>query len=141
MATIPGLPLAPNVGRVVCIPIIHPAQITTTVAAGTYKVYPGIKGRVVKIIGIPGIHAGTTVMTDLDLTVKKNTTALHGTAIPVVNSSTAASTDADLSPTLSTTAATVAIAVDDYLDVTYTVTGGNSPTCNGAGVLVYIARE
>lgn len=137
----PGLPLSPNVGRVFPIKIVHPSQITTTVAAGTYKVFPGVKGRVVKIVGIPGVHAGTTVMTDLDLTVKKGTTALHGTAIPVVDSSTAAATEAVLSPTLVSTAATLALAVDDYLDVTYTVTGGNSPTCNGAGVIVYIARE
>lgn len=136
-----NIPLAPGVGDVLCISIRHPVQITTTVAAGTYKVYPGVKGRVVKIIGVPGIHAGTTVMTDLDLTVKKNTTALHGAAIAVVDSSTAASTDAVLSPTLVSTASTLALAVDDYLDVTYTVTGGNSPTCNGAGVNVYVARE
>jgi len=136
-----ALTLSPAVGNVIAIAITHPAQITTTVAAGTYKVYPCIKGRVIKLVGIPGVHAGTTVMTDLDLTVKKGTTALHGTAIAVVDSSTAASTDAVLSPTLVATAATLALADTDYLDVTYTVTGGNSPTCNGAGVIVYIARE
>lgn len=136
-----GLPLSPGVGDVLTLFIQHPKQITTTVAAGTYKVYPGVVGRVVKLVGVPGIHAGTTVMTDLDLTVKKGTTALHGTAIAAVDSSTAASTEAVLSPTLVSTAATLALAVDDYLDVTYTVTGGNSPTCDGAGVIVYIARE
>lgn len=136
-----AIPLSPSFGDVLTLFIQHPKQITTTVAAGTYKVYPCVKGRVVKIVGVPGIHAGTTVMTDLDLTVKKGTTALHGTAIAAVDSSTAASTDAVLSPSLVATAATLAIAEDDYLDVTYTVTGGNSPTCDGAGVIVYIARE
>jgi hypothetical protein len=137
----PGLPLSAGVGNVIKLFIQHPKQITTTVAAGTYKVYPGIVGRVIKLMAVPGIHAGTTVMTDLDLTVKKGTTALHGTAIAAVDSSTAASTEAVLSPTLVSTAATLALGVDDYLDVTYTVTGGNSPTCDGAGVIVYIARE
>jgi hypothetical protein len=137
----PGLPLSAGVGTAFKLFIQHPKQITTTVAAGTYKVYPGIVGRVIKLMAVPGIHAGTTVMTDLDLTVKKGTTALHGTAIAAVDSSTAASTEAVLSPTLVSTAATLALGVDDYLDVTYTVTGGNSPTCDGAGVIVYIARE
>lgn len=141
MATIPGLPLAPSVGHVVCIPVIHPKQIGADVAAGTHKVYPGIKGRIVKVVGIPGIQGGSTPVTDLDLIVKKNTTSLHSTAIAAVDSSTAASTDAVLSPTLSTTAATVAIAVDDYLTVDYDITGGSTPTIDGAGALVYIARE
>lgn len=141
MATIPGLPLAPGVGSVVCIPVIHPKQIAADVAAGVHKVFPGVKGRVVKVTGIPGVHGGTTVVTDLDLTVKKNTTSLHASVIAAVDSSTAAATDAALSPTLSGAAADVAIDVDDYLTVHYDLTGGSSPTIDGAGALVYIARE
>lgn len=141
MATIPGLPLAPGVGSVVCIPVIHPKQITATVATGTHRVRAGVKGRVVKIEAQPGIHGGSTVVTDLDILVKKGTTSLHATVIAAVDGSTAATTDAALSPELSTTAADVAIDVDDYLTCTYTLTGGSSPTIDGAGVLVYIARE
>jgi hypothetical protein len=73
--------------------------------------------------------------------VKKNTTALHATVIAAVDNSVAATTDAVLSPTLSTTAATVAIDVDDALCITYDVTGGSTPTIDGAGALVYIVRE
>jgi hypothetical protein len=136
-----ALPLSPAVGSVVCIPVIHPVQITADVAATVHKVYPGIKGRIIKVVAIPGIHGGTTPVTDLDITANKSGTALHSTVIAAVNASTAASTDAVLSPTLSTTAATVAIAEDDYLSNLYDVTGGSSPTINGAGVLYYIARE
>lgn len=136
-----ALPLSAGVGNVVAIPVIHPKQITADVQETVYKVYPGIKGRIIKVVGVPGIHGGTTVVTDLDLIAYKSTTALHSTAIPAVNASTAASTDAVLSPTLTTTAASVAIAEDDYLAVDYDVTGGSSPTIDGAGVIFYIARE
>lgn len=136
-----ALPLSAGVGNVVAIPVIHPKQITGDVQETVYKVYPGIKGRIIKVVGVPGIHGGTTVVTDLDLLAYKSTTVLHSTAIPAVNASTAASTDAVLSPTLTTTAASVAIAEDDYLAVDYDITGGNSPTIDGAGVIFYIARE
>lgn len=141
MATKPGIPIDPSVGDIVCVLIQHPKQITATVASTVHLVRPGIKGRVVKVTGIPGIQGGTTVVTDLDLTVKKNTTALHSTVIAAVDGSVAAATDAVLSPTLVSTPATLAIGVDDSLSITYTCTGGSSPTIDGAGALVFIARE
>jgi len=134
-----ALPLASHVGRVVCIPVIHPVQITADVAETVHKVYPCIKGRVVKVVGIPGVHGGTTVVTDLDLLAYVSTTVLHATAIAAVNASTAASTDAALSPTL--TAAAQPIADTDYISVDYNVTGGASPTVDGAGCLFYIERD
>lgn len=132
-----ALPLSAGVGNVVCIPVIHPVQVGADVAETVHKVYPGIKGRVIKVVGVPGIHAGSVVMTDLDLIPYVGTTALSA-AIPVVNSSTAASTDAVLSPTITGTAT---ITEDDYISVDYDVTGGTSPTADGCGVLFYIARE
>lgn len=134
-----ALPLSAGVGRVVCIPVIHPVQVTADVAETVHKVYPGIKGRVIKVVGIPGIHAGSVVATDLDLIAYVGTSALNATAIPVVNGSAAAATDALLSPTL--TAANQAIGEDDYISVDYDITGGTSPTVDGCGVLFYIARE
>jgi len=132
-----ALPLSANVGRVVCVPVIHPVQVTADVAETVHKVYPGIKGRVIKVVGIPGIHGGGTPMTDLDLIPYVSTTALSA-AIAAVNSSTAASTDAVLSPTITGTAT---ITEDDYISVDYDVTGGSTPTADGCGVLFYIARE
>lgn len=132
-----SLPLAPSVGRVVVVPVIHPVQITADVAETVHKVYPGIKGRVIKVVGIPGIQAGSVVATDLDIIPYISTTALSA-AIPVVNSSTPAATDALLSPTLT---GDPEIGEDDYLSCDYDITGGSSPTVNGAGALFYIARE
>lgn len=133
-----GFPLSTgNKARVVCIPVIHPKQITADVQETVHKVRPGLKGRVIKVVGVPGIHGGSTPMTDLDLIPYINTTALTA-AIPAVNSSTAASTDAVLSPTIT---GANAIDVDDYISVDYDVTGGSTPTADGCGVLFYIALE
>lgn len=136
-----GLPLDASVGNVVAIPVIHPVEIGADVAETVYKVYPGIKGRIIKVVGIPGIQGGSVVATDLDLTFYKSTTVLNSTAVAAVNSSAAASTEAALTATLTTTAASVAIGVDDYISIDYDITGGTSPTVNGAGAIFYIARE
>lgn len=134
-----ALPLASGVGRVVAVPVIHPAQITADVAETVHKVYPGITGRIVGVQFISGVHGGTVVATDLDMIPYKNTTAL-ASAVPAVDSSTAA-TGASLSATLTATAAQLAITASDYISIDYDITGGTGPTVDGAGAIFYIARE
>lgn len=135
-----SIPLSKSVGDVICVPVIHPVQIAADVANTVHKVYPGVVGRIVAIQAIPGIQGGTTVVTDLDITAYKSGTTLNSTPIAAVNSSTAA-TGATLTATISASATVAKLAVTDYLSVKYDVTGGNSPTIDGAGILVYVARE
>lgn len=135
-----SIPLAAGVGDVVAIPVIHPVQIGADVAETVYKVYPGFAGKIVGVQGIPGIQGGSVVATDLDLTFYKSTTALNSTALAAVNSSTAA-TGASLTATLSATEAQLQIAATDYISIDYDITGGTSPTIDGAGAIFYIERH
>jgi hypothetical protein len=129
-------------GRVICIEVsCSKKQLTASNTAQPNKIYPGIKGRIVGIRPVPGVIGAGTAATGIALDVRKGTTLLHATSIPLQSSSTLATTDAILAPTLSTTAATRAIAIDDYLACDVTLTGGSTITLDGTGVLVYIARE
>ena len=135
-----SLPLSAGVGDIVAIPVIHPVQIAADVAETVYKVYPGFAGKIVGIQGIAGIYAGSTVVTDNDLTFYKSTTSLNSTALAVFNSSTAA-TGASLTATLSATEAQLQIAATDYISIDYNVAGGSSPTIDGCGAIFFIERH
>ena len=127
--------LSPDKG-IICIPLVDFIQRTATVADVATAIVP-CKGRVVAISGWVGTIGGTTDPTDVDLMVEKGTTDLH-TLIPAVNSSTDAG---PLMATLVTTAASLAVAAGDILHLDITVTGGTSPTIDGIGAHVFIARE
>lgn len=121
--------------------IVHGATIAADVAATVDPNYPGIYGTIVGVQFHPGIHGGTTVVTDLDMTLKKNTTSLHA-AVAAVDASTLA-TGAGLTvdrDTLLATAtpANLEITPTDYLGILYDVTGGSAPTIIGAGATVWI---
>ena len=125
-------------GDLVVVLVQHPKQITADVAAGVHKVPCPVKGTVVRVQSIAGIQGGTTPVTDLDITPKKNTTSLCSAVLAAVDSSVA---DEDVEGTLSATAADLACDVGDYFTCGYDITGGSSPTIDGAGVLITIARR
>lgn len=137
-----NLPSA-GVGDLVPVRIQHPKQLTASNSAAGNKVPCGVKGRVVGICGIGGVIGYGSTPTDFDITVYKGaSTALHATAIPIIDSSTRATEGAAaLKPTLSTTDATVKVEETDYLWCEYTLTGGSTITLDGPGAVVLIARE
>lgn len=126
--------------NVIAVPVIHPVQITADVAETVHKVYPGVKGRIVRVVAQNGIHGGsTTPATDLDIIPYKSTTALSA-AIAARNSSTDA-TGTSLYASLTSTASALAIAETDYISCDYDITGGSTPTVDGAGAIFWIALE
>ena len=121
--------------------IRHGKQITADVAATVEPNYLGIYGTIVGVQFHPGIHGGTTPVTDLDMTLKKNTTSLHA-AVAAVDASTlavGAALSVDRDTLLATaTPAQLEVTPSDYLGILYDVTGGSAPTIDGAGATVWI---
>ena len=117
--------------------IIGPStvQITTTTADVATLVVP-CKCRILTIYG--GVHAagGSTIMTDLDLTVENGSTDINSTALAVVNSSAVTNT-ANTNPD----SGQDDLAAGDVLHLDATVTGGSSPTADGAYAILWCVRE
>lgn len=116
-------------------------QLTASNTAQTYKRRMEHAGKVVKVVADAGVYTYGTIATDIDISVRKNTTVLHSVPIPIVDSSTLATTDAVLSPTLVALRTTKRFAKDDYLSAELEITGGSTPVIDGMGVIVHVTRE
>ena len=116
-------------------------QLTASNTAQPHKVRMPRAGRVVGIVGYPGTLTYGTIPTDMDVTVRKGTTALHSDPVPVINSSTIATTEALLSPTLTVTRASKKFSGGDYLSAEVEFTGGSTITLDGDVALVAVVWE
>ena len=94
--------------------------------------------RVVHVIAGAQVIGGSTVFTDVDVTVMNGATDLLASRIPVVNSSVLA---APLEGTLSATEADRDLSADDILDLDIDITGGSSPTMDGCFASVFVVRQ
>lgn len=126
--------ISSHVGDMVCFRLLA-AQITATQADEALYRVP-FNAQVVKLVGFCAAIGGTTVMTDLDFVVENGTTDICA-AIPVVDSS-AIVTGATV--VVDPTSGQETLSAGDILHLDSTVTGGNSPTADGAGVDVWCVR-
>ncbi len=141
MAINTNLP-APGAGML-CIPLVHEAQFTADIdfgAAGGLDIKVPFKCRVVAIAGTVRAIGGSTVFTDVDVTVRKydgtTGTNLTSAALALVDSSAIVAGGAVGS--LATTEASLILAANDRLQVKIDITGGSSPTGDGLLVHVYV---
>ncbi|MEE8110628.1 MAG: hypothetical protein V3T44_06335 [bacterium] len=129
--------LAPGVGDMVAIRLQSGRQLTADEADKVREIVP-FDCRVIAVTAGAEAIGGTTVFTDVDVTVMKGATDLLASRIAVVNGSTLA---APQTGTLSATAANLKLSSGDVLDMDADMTGGSSPTIDGLFATVYAVRE
>lgn len=110
----------------------HKTQITGDDTTGITKKVP-FSGRVIKVQGEVEAIGGTTVATDVDLVFKDGATTI-GTAAPVDSSAiVSGGSIVEVTP--------YKVTAGDVIEMEIDVTGGNSPTVDGIGGSVWIARD
>ena len=129
--------LASGVGDVIALRLQAAVQITADEANVVREVVP-FGCRVVHVVAGAQAIGGTTVFTDVDVTVMNGATDLLASRIAVVNASTLA---APAEGTLHATAANQKLSAGDVLDLDVDITGGSSPTMDGCYATVYAVRE
>lgn len=113
--------------------------LTTTADAALYRV--PFDCVVVAIQGGVTAIGGSVDPTDVDLMVEKATSDLLSAVIPAVNGSAINAAGVGLQGTLVTTQSLLSLAAGDVLHLDVTITGGTSPTVDGAEATVWVVRK
>lgn len=127
---------APN-GALECIRLEPGYQLTTTTASAAQWVAP-FGGRIVGVRGGVQAIGGSVDPTDVDLDPEIGTVDILSAPIPAVDSSTIAA--GGLAGTLEDTEAELTFDAGDVLHLDVTITGGTSPTVDGAWCDLYYVR-